>query len=128
MTSENKLLQTFIVCRSIPLNKNPGLRSTGVAEGLHCIAVIIMNILALSWRRSLSYKNQSTGFYLIGISFMKKLKKDVMNAAGSLKVCISQEVGAEAIWYVWYVWWTLESSFTCGRWKLKMHLIQSIGM
>ena len=38
INSENKLLEAFIACRLIPLNKNPGLRPIGVGEVLRRIA------------------------------------------------------------------------------------------
>ena len=38
INSGNKLLEAFIACRLIPLNKNPGLRPIGAGEVLRRIA------------------------------------------------------------------------------------------
>ena len=53
----------------MPLNKNPGLRPTGVGEVLARISEKIVTMIS---------------------------KQDVMKAAGSLQVCAGQEAGAEA--------------------------------
>ena len=63
------MLEAFIACRLIPLNKNPGLRPIGVGEVPRRIA---------------------------GKILMKTLKKDVMHDADSLQVFAGQENGAEA--------------------------------
>ena len=64
INSGNKSLVAFSACRLIPLNKNPGLRSTDVEEVLRRIA---------------------------GKVVMNTLKQDAMNDAGSLQVCAGQE-------------------------------------
>ena len=63
-------LESFIACRLIPLDKRPGLRPTGVGEVLRRIAGKVATIL---------------------------LKKDVLQAAGSLQLCEGQVVGSEAV-------------------------------
>ena len=62
-------LKSFIACRLIPLDKRPGLRPTGVGEVLRRIA---------------------------GKAVMILLKKDVLQAAGSLQLCGGQVAGSEA--------------------------------
>ena len=62
-------IESFVACRLIPLNKNPGLRPIGVGEVLRRIA---------------------------GKAVMRIVKSDVMKTAGSLQVCAGQESGAEA--------------------------------
>ncbi|XP_057302766.1 uncharacterized protein LOC130636933 [Hydractinia symbiolongicarpus] len=67
--SDRSLLEAFVACRLIPLNKNPGLRPIGVDEVLRRIV----------------------GKIVINIS-----KNDVIKAAGSLQVCAGQNAGVEA--------------------------------
>ena len=62
-------IQSFVACRLISLNKNPGLRPIGVGEVLRRIA---------------------------GKAVMRIVKSDVMKTAGLLQVCAGQESGAEA--------------------------------
>jgi len=68
-------LESFVACRLIPLNKNPGLRPIGVGEILRRIA---------------------------GKVVMRIAKNDVTRAAGSLQVCAGQEAGAEAAIHAMY--------------------------
>ena len=62
-------LKSFVACRLIPLDKRPALRPIGVGEVLRRIA---------------------------GKAVMILLKKDVLQAAGSLQLCGGQIAGSEA--------------------------------
>ena len=70
-------MEAFIACSLMPVNKNSGLRPISVGELLRCTAgKVAMNTLTLSWQRSPA--DQWTGFYMLGISVMEELKKDVI--------------------------------------------------
>ena len=62
-------LESFIACRLIPLDKRPGLRPIGVREVLRRIAGKAVMIL----------------------------NKDVLQAAGSLQLCVGQVAGYESV-------------------------------
>ena len=62
-------IETFVACRLIPLDKNPGLRPSGVGEILRRI----------------------TGKIIVSV-----VKKEVISSTGSLQVCAGREVGSEA--------------------------------
>ena len=66
---ETQTIETFLFCRLIPLDKNPGFRPTGVREVLRRIA---------------------------GKVIVSVLKNDIIDCTGSLQVCASQEAGIEA--------------------------------
>ena len=55
-----KYLEAFLACRSIPLDKQPGVRPIGIGEILR---------------------------HVIGKLVMKLLKRDVLKVTGSLKLC-----------------------------------------
>ena len=62
-------IETFVACQLIPLDKNPGLRPSGVGEILRRI----------------------TGKIIESV-----VKKEVISSTGSLQVCAGQEAGSEA--------------------------------
>ena len=62
-------LETFLACRLIPLDKNPGLRPIGVGEILRCIACKVV-------------------VYVI--------REDIISSVGSLQVCAGHETACEA--------------------------------
>lgn len=62
-------IESFLACRLIPLDKNPGLRPIGVGEVLRRIA---------------------------GKVIVSVLKKDIVTSVGFLQVCAGQEAGSEA--------------------------------
>ena len=62
-------IETFVACRLITLDKNPGLRPIGVGEILRSI----------------------TGKIIVSV-----VKKEVISSTGSLQVCAGQEAGSEA--------------------------------
>ncbi len=68
-THSEESLQSFLACRLIPLNKNPGIRPIGVGEVLRRI---------------------------IGKVIASIVKDDVLQSVGSLQVCAGQEAGSEA--------------------------------
>ena len=63
-------LESFLSCRLIPLDKNPGLRPIGIGEVLRRI---------------------------IGRSVMKTFKQQIMQAAGATQMCAGQKSGCEAL-------------------------------
>ena len=63
-------LETFLACRLISLDKNPGLRPTGIGEVLQRIAS------------------------KVGVSY---IREDITPAVGSLQVCAGQEAGCESL-------------------------------
>ena len=68
INDDEDTLETFTTTRLIPLDKNPGIRPTGVRE-IRQIAIFVKMDIA---------------------------KKDVQEAAGSSQVCVDQDAGAEA--------------------------------
>ena len=66
---ETHTIEAFLSCPLIPLDKNPGLRPTGVGEVLRRIA---------------------------GKVIVSVLKEDVIKCTGTLQVCAGQEAGIEA--------------------------------
>ena len=67
-------LEAFIANRLIPLNKNPGIRPIGVGEVIRLFGSGVAEKV-----------------------IMDLAKKDVQQAVGSLRVCLGQDAGAEAI-------------------------------
>ena len=63
-------LESFLACRLIPLDKNPGLRPIGIGEVLRRIA---------------------------GKVVMSVVREDVMTSVGSLQVCAGHQAGCEAL-------------------------------
>ena len=63
-------LKPFLACRLIPLDKNPGLRSTGIGEILRWIA---------------------------GKVIVSQIRKDLIASVGSLQVCAGHEASYELI-------------------------------
>ena len=65
-------IETFLCCRLIPLDKNPGLQLTGVGTVFRRIA---------------------------GKVIVSVLKEDVIKCTGTLQVCAGQDAGIEAAVY-----------------------------
>ena len=66
---ESSTIESFVACRLIPLDKNPGLRPIGVGEVFRRIA---------------------------GKTVVSILHSDVINSVGSIQVCAGHEAGCEA--------------------------------
>ena len=62
-------LESYIACRLIPLDKNPGVRPIGIGEVLRRI---------------------------IGKAILSVIKPDVMKSAGNLQLCAGQAAGCES--------------------------------
>ena len=65
----------FLACRLISLDKQPGVRPIGIGEVLRRV---------------------------IGKIEMKLLRKDILNATGSLQLCARQDTGSEAVIHTVY--------------------------
>ena len=65
----HSLLESYVACRLIPLNKNPGVRPIGVGEVLRRI---------------------------VGKAISRTLKEEICEAAGPLQTCSGHSAGAEA--------------------------------
>ena len=66
---QDNILETYIACRLIPLDKNPGVRPIGIGETIRRI---------------------------IGKSILQVIRKEVVESAGSLQLCAGQPGGCEA--------------------------------
>ena len=62
-------IAAFLACRLIPLDKQPGVRLTGISKVLRRV---------------------------IGKIVMKLLRKDILKATGSIQLCAGQDAGSEA--------------------------------
>ena len=78
-----KHLEAFLACRLIPLDKQRGVRPTGIVEILRRV---------------------------IGKIVMKLLKRDVLKATGSLQLCAGQDAGSEAAIQVVYEMFNKETT------------------